>query len=397
MTVLTLILALGVWAATVARWRQPGQTLRKPAFDEHGMPTDANNLRSLSLLAVVATVYVIPVARFIDEATGLAGLAAAIMFVFVILGANELLMALRIIAVDPQQARRGRLLRGITTTVAIVALLTSIVIGHPADSDVSKYWGDANVLWMVVFWTAILSYFLVVGVTGSRMSLSYAKTLGPTHLRTSIRWLAVATGAAAFYALLKAITIAGVIGWLPPLPGALWWIAITVSVMTLSGVLASSWLSIHRSLERRRDRRILNDLSPLWRRLSVVDPTLPYDQLPTDVDELTLDELRSALYNSCIACGDWIRQLGWRLPDDAYQRAWRSLANLTEPTRTSTATAGWITAALNSPPASPTENLGLPPIGTDYDQLVHALRDVAVVQQQTADQVAQSIGMGERQ
>ena len=94
----------------------------------------------------------------------------------------------------------------------------------------------------------------------------------------------LALGAAALggYALIKAAAMASVVRGSDPHPMVPVLILVTVTVMAISAVFASSWTSVGQRLEHSRRSVKLRQLQPLWEQLSQLDAGIALHPFPTD-------------------------------------------------------------------------------------------------------------------
>lgn len=388
MVIVSIALAAGLWLVALARLRAPGQSLRKPAFDSQG-PTDAHNLRCIVLTAAVATLYVRPVNGFVDSSLGVAGLAGTFMFILLILGSSELLMALRAITLPPDQARAGAWRRGGATALVIGGLVTALLLGQPARSDLSVRWPHPG--WMLVFWMFWLGWCLAASGRAAVTAARCAHRVGPSRLHTSLIFLCAGAIGLGAYAIVRASVIWATVRSVAPHPLASWLVLLAVTVMAVSAAMASSWPMLGRRIDAARIRRRLRTLRPLWTHLSVVDPDIALNPFPGDSGQLSADQARFALYRACIEIRDWMRLLSARLPATAWDVACHVSAEGTDKEDAFRATAGWIAAGLAVGPKASEPGSPVPPVGEDVDQMETFLLGVAKVPPTTANTLAERI------
>lgn len=389
MTAVAVVLAVAIWVAAVHRVCQPGQSLTKPAFIDD-QPTDAHNLRCIGLTAMVATLYVPPVAAAIDGLIGRPGTAATAMFALMVVGTGELLMALRCVALEPSRARGGRVGRGAWLLGVVATMTVALWLGEPGSSDVTLPWGSATQLrWMAVYWGAWLAWCGVAGVRAGLIAARYERRVPSSITRVSLRFLIVGAVALVTYSVTKA-TVIGVVVANIQIPGIL--TVVTkggVVVMAVAAIGTSLWPVAARAVARRRLVSDIEILTPLWQRLRPVSPGLALLDVATRTEQLTYDQARMRRYRMCLEIVDWWVLVARRLPPSAWSEALAAVGVRDDADEV--AAAGWTAAGLSQVGAWPEAHSPTPPVAADVHEMQRFIVAVAGVQSADSDQVRQRI------
>lgn len=389
MTAVAVVLAIAIWLAALHRMAQPGQSITKPAFIDD-RPTDAHNLRCIALTAMVATLYISPLAAAIDEWAGRPGAAATAMFALMVIGTGELLMALRCVALEPGRARPGRVGRGAWLMGIIATMILALVLGEPASSDVTLLWGSApQSTWMAVYWGAWLAWCGTAGLRAGLIAARYARRVPSAITRVSLRFLTGGAVALVAYSMAKAVVIAMVIAGTPT-PAVLTVLTKSaVVVMAVSAVGTSLWPVVARAVERRRILSDLETLGPLWQRLRPLAPGIALTDSTAPVSSLSYEQARMRRYRMCLEIVDWWMVLARRLPESAWAEALAAAAGRRDAAQV--AAAGWTAAGLSHSGSSTAAHSPMPPTPADLKAMQRFIVAVAGVQEGDSDRVRDRI------
>ena len=389
MTAVSVVLAIAIWLAALHRVSQPGQSVTKPAFI-NDQPTDAHNLRCIGLTAMVATLYVPPVATAIDGWFERPGTAATAMFALMVVGTGELLMALRCVALEPSRARAGRVRRGAWLIGVVAAMTLALILGAPATSDVTLPWGSAEQLtWMAVYWGAWLSWCGTAGLRAGFIATRYARRVPSRITRISLRFLTLGTVALVTYAVTKAIVIGMVVAGIET-PSVLTVLTkSSVVIMAVAAIGTSLWPVAARAVERRRFLSDIEILTPLWNQLRPISPGIALLDDSAPLTDLTYEQARMRRYRMCLEIADWWVLLAHRLPQSAWSEALAGVEARDDAERV--AAAGWTAAGLSREGTWPDTHSPPPPAAADVHEMQRFIVGVARVQEADSDRVRDRI------
>lgn len=293
-----IVSAIVLWAVAITRWFRARNTPGQRAFTH-----------ALVALAVAATIYITPVAMWIDSVVGINHLSSAMIFAAGAFAALAMLAALRHMTMPTEAARAGALIRRVAVSIAVVGLVLALLVGQPATATVSLVWGSESLGWMIAFWALWVGFVIWASAHLSYLAARSARSVAPSRLRSSLNMLAVGLLALGVYGVSKGILIGATIfgGTLPAvtLLSTVAAFAFLLLLAASSGIILVGRIPAVRAAQ---DWKAIETIRPLWEHLSVVDPEIAMRALPYKRPKKPV-EIEYALYRMTIEIRDWLRQL----------------------------------------------------------------------------------------
>lgn len=262
----------------------------------------------------------------------------------------------------------------IVALAAITLLSADTLVGIAAKGEQPVFASAAimSLRYVVLgVWVALLAGVMLVLVT------RFASHAPPGTVRQSLILVAVCEASFAAYGvfwLTQGLTDPTAVAMTPWADAAL--VASRVGAVFMAAALLRLNFTRLPGVGRWSDRRALQMLAPLWRRLHSLDPAGSLiGALPETTRGLSAADLQVTLWRVMVEIREWLDEVAVRLPGDAYSAACEASRATGVKDSVARAAAGqmWISAGLSAGPVEVSAGTDHPPVGTDLDEELREL------------------------